>query len=76
MLRVMTSVWQWTRSKKNSILFLVAAYSFLANGALIGPSVYVSLLAQRFNKTPSETSQLVNNPNLLFGFGRNNPLRL
>ncbi|PTD07641.1 hypothetical protein FCULG_00005540 [Fusarium culmorum] len=59
----------WTQGKKNSILFLVAAYSFLANGALIGPSVYVGLLAQRFNKTTSETSQLVNNPNLLFGFG-------
>ncbi|KAH7187680.1 major facilitator superfamily domain-containing protein [Fusarium oxysporum] len=59
----------WTRRKKNTILFLVAAYSFLANGALIGPSVYVNLLAQRFGITPSETSQLVNNPNLLFGFG-------
>ncbi|KAH7305296.1 major facilitator superfamily domain-containing protein [Stachybotrys elegans] len=59
----------WTRKKKNTILFLVAAYSFLANGALIGPSVYVNYLAQLFGRTTSDTSQLVNYPNLLFGFG-------
>ncbi|KAH7186259.1 major facilitator superfamily domain-containing protein [Fusarium flagelliforme] len=59
----------WTRGKKNTILLLLAVYSFLVNGALIGPSVYVNLLAQRFDKTTSEASQLVNNPNLLFGFG-------
>ncbi|KAF5586110.1 hypothetical protein FPANT_7316 [Fusarium pseudoanthophilum] len=59
----------WTPRKKYTILFLVSAYSFLANGALIGPSVYVNLLAQQFGKTPSQTSQLVNNPNLLFGLG-------
>ncbi|KAI1049651.1 hypothetical protein LB505_011695, partial [Fusarium chuoi] len=59
----------WTQRKKYSILFLVSAYSFLANGALFGPSVYVNFLAQQFGKTPSETSQLVNNPNLLFGLG-------
>ncbi|KAH7370683.1 major facilitator superfamily domain-containing protein [Rhexocercosporidium sp. MPI-PUGE-AT-0058] len=59
----------WTRRKKNTILFLVAAYSFLANGALLGPSVYVNFLAELFGRTPSETSQLVTYPNLLFGFG-------
>lgn len=50
-------------------------YSFLANGALIGPSVYVNVLAQQFGKTPSQTSQLVNNPNLLFGLGKNSLLK-
>ncbi|KAI1063740.1 hypothetical protein LB506_005889 [Fusarium annulatum] len=59
----------WTQRKKYLILFLVSMYSFLANGALIGPSVYVNVLAQQFGKTPSQTSQLVNNPNLLFGLG-------
>ncbi|KAF5540677.1 hypothetical protein FNAPI_10430 [Fusarium napiforme] len=59
----------WTPRKKYLILFLVSLYSFVANGALIGPSVYVNLFAQQFGKTPGETSQLVNNPNLLFGLG-------
>ena len=54
----------------------IEMYSFLANGALFGPSVYVNFLAQRFGKTPSETSQLVNNPNLLFGLGKKIPLKL
>ncbi|KAG4272720.1 hypothetical protein FPRO04_14617 [Fusarium proliferatum] len=65
----------WTQRKKYLILFLVSMYSFLANGALIGPSVYVNVLAQQFGKTPSQTSQLVNNPNLLFGLGKNSLLK-
>ncbi|KAF5967368.1 major facilitator superfamily domain-containing protein [Fusarium coicis] len=68
----------WTPRKKYTVLFLVSAYSFLANGALIGPSVYVNLLAQQFGKTPSQTSQLFcggllgcalsNSYNVLMGF--------
>jgi hypothetical protein len=72
----MTFARQWTPRKKYTILSLVSAYSFLANGALIGPSVYVNLLAQQFGKTPSQTSQLVNNPNLLFGLGKSNLFEL
>ncbi|KAH7120515.1 major facilitator superfamily domain-containing protein, partial [Dactylonectria macrodidyma] len=59
----------WSRRKKNTILFLVSVYSFLANGALYGPSVYVNYLAELFHTTPSKASQLVTYPNLLFGFG-------
>ncbi|KAI1066926.1 hypothetical protein LB507_011387, partial [Fusarium sp. FIESC RH6] len=59
----------WTRGKNNTIPLLVAVYSFLANSALIGPSVYVNLPPQQVDKTTSEASQLVNNPNFLFGFG-------
>ncbi|PVH68349.1 MFS general substrate transporter [Cadophora sp. DSE1049] len=59
----------WPASKKYTILFLVSAYSFLANSSLFGASVYVNYLAVRFNKTPDETSRLVTYPNLLFGLG-------
>lgn len=60
---------QWSKRKKLTILFLVSIYSFLSNGALFGPSVYVNYLAELFQKTPNETSRLVTYPNLLFGFG-------
>ncbi|KAH7276237.1 major facilitator superfamily domain-containing protein [Fusarium solani] len=59
----------WSKRKKLTILFLVSIYSFLSNGALFGPSVYVNYLAELFQKTPNETSRLVTYPNLLFGFG-------
>ncbi|KPM44526.1 hypothetical protein AK830_g2005 [Neonectria ditissima] len=59
----------WPKRKKLIILFLVSVYSFLANGALFGASVYVNYLAELFQKTPNETSRLVTYPNLLFGFG-------
>ncbi|KAH8587359.1 major facilitator superfamily domain-containing protein [Bisporella sp. PMI_857] len=60
---------QWPRWKKHTTLFLVSAYSFLANSSLLGASVYVNHLAHVFSKTPNETSRLVTYPNLLFGFG-------
>jgi len=36
---------------------------------LFGPTVYVNYLADKFHKTPNQTSQLTTYPNLLFGFG-------
>ncbi|KAH6891504.1 major facilitator superfamily domain-containing protein, partial [Thelonectria olida] len=59
----------WTRRKKNAILFLVSAYSFLANGALLGPSVYVNYLAELFRNRPVRHLSSSRTPNLLFGFG-------
>lgn len=63
------SVYQWPRWKKNTLLFIVSIFSFLANGALFGPSVYTNYLAEQFQKTANEISHLVTYPNLLFGFG-------
>lgn len=63
------SVYQWPRWKKNTLLFIVSIFSFLANGALFGPSVYTNYLAEQFQKTTNEISHLVTYPNLLFGFG-------
>src|SRR5687767_1559224 len=60
---------QWPKWKKNSILFLVSAYSFLANSTLFGPSIYINYFSQTFQISPSRASQLVSYPNLLFGFG-------
>ncbi|KAL5587224.1 hypothetical protein FOVSG1_012360 [Fusarium oxysporum f. sp. vasinfectum] len=60
---------QWPKWKKTTLLLLVSVYSFLANGSLFGPTVYVNYLADKFHKTPNQTSQLTTYPNLLFGFG-------
>ncbi|KAI1397127.1 major facilitator superfamily domain-containing protein [Hypoxylon fuscum] len=59
----------WPNWQKRTTLFLVSAYSFFANSALLGPSVYVNYLAELYQRTPNETSRLVTYPNLLFGLG-------
>ncbi|PSN72374.1 MFS general substrate transporter [Corynespora cassiicola Philippines] len=60
---------QWSNTKKSLILLVVSIYSFLANSALLGPSVYIALYAELFHITPTKASDLVNYPNLAFGFG-------
>lgn len=47
----------------------MSLYSFFANGALFGPSVYVNYTAAIFETTPNVTSRLVTYPNLAFGYG-------
>lgn len=47
----------------------MSLYSFFANGALFGPSVYVNYMATIFETTPNVTSRLVTYPNLAFGYG-------
>lgn len=43
-------------------------YSFLGNSSLSGISVYISLLSELFKISPTEASNLINYPNLCFGF--------
>lgn len=61
---------QWSNTKKTMILATCAAYSFLGNSALLGPSVYISLFAEDFGITPTKASGLVSYANLAFGFGK------
>ncbi|KAK7744456.1 hypothetical protein SLS53_003340 [Cytospora paraplurivora] len=60
---------QWSNTKKTMILATCAAYSFLGNSALLGPSVYISLFAEDFGITATKASGLISYANLAFGFG-------
>ncbi|KAI1412324.1 MFS general substrate transporter [Hypoxylon sp. FL1857] len=60
---------QWSNFKKTMILIICSFYSFLANGALIGPSPYIDIWAEEFGITSTKASELVSYPNLAFGFG-------
>ena len=60
---------QWPKWKKNTILVIVAFYSFLGNSSLTGPSVYIGLYAEEFGISPAAASGLISYPNLAFGFG-------
>ncbi|KAI1139892.1 MFS general substrate transporter [Hypoxylon sp. FL0543] len=60
---------QWSDFKKTMILIICSFYSFLANGALIGPSPYIDIWAEEFGISSTKASELVSYPNLAFGFG-------
>ncbi|KEF56177.1 uncharacterized protein A1O9_07758 [Exophiala aquamarina CBS 119918] len=60
---------QWPNYKKTMILIICAAYSFLGNSALLGPSVYIGIYSESFGITPAKASGLVSYPNLAYGFG-------
>ncbi|KAK5053952.1 hypothetical protein LTR84_001914 [Exophiala bonariae] len=60
---------QWGNKKKTMILCICAAYSFLGNSALLGPSVYIGIYSELFSITPAKASGLVSYPNLAYGFG-------
>ncbi|KAL5911388.1 hypothetical protein ACKVV7_009974 [Pyricularia oryzae] len=60
---------QWPKWKKAMILVVCSLYSFLANSALLGPSVYIGIFSAEFGVTPNEAAGLVNYSNLAFGFG-------
>ncbi|KAJ6111856.1 MFS transporter [Penicillium sp. IBT 18751x] len=60
---------QWPIWKKNTILLIVAFYSFLGNSSLTGPAVYISLYSKEFGISPAQASGLISYPNLAFGFG-------
>lgn len=51
------------------ILIICAAYSFLGNSALLGPSVYIGIYSELFGITPAKASGLISYPNLAYGFG-------
>ncbi|KAL1894398.1 hypothetical protein Sste5346_005900 [Sporothrix stenoceras] len=59
---------QWPTSKKTAILVIVSIYSFIGNSSLSGISVYISLFSELFTVSPTEASNLINYPNLCFGF--------
>jgi hypothetical protein len=59
----------WPRSKRLAILAICSFYSFLGNAALQGPNVYLNIFSELFSITPSTASNLVNYPNLAYGFG-------
>ncbi|KAJ5909788.1 hypothetical protein N7504_004431 [Penicillium tannophilum] len=60
---------QWPTWKKNTILVIVAIYSFLGNSALTGPSVYITIYSEEFGISAAEASGLISYANLAFGFG-------
>ncbi|SPO06832.1 uncharacterized protein DNG_09526 [Cephalotrichum gorgonifer] len=60
---------QWSKFKKLSILATCSIYSFLANSALLGPSVYLGIYVQEFGISFNDAAGLINYPNLAFGFG-------
>ncbi|KAJ5198006.1 MFS transporter [Penicillium cinerascens] len=60
---------QWPIWKKNTILLIMAFYSFLGNSSLTGPSVYITLYSEEFGISPAAASGLISYPNLAFGFG-------
>ncbi|KAL2865880.1 major facilitator superfamily domain-containing protein [Aspergillus lucknowensis] len=59
----------WPAWKKNAILVIIAAYSFLGNCSLVGPSVYISIYSEEFGISHADASGLISYPNLAFGFG-------
>ncbi|CAK7218922.1 hypothetical protein SBRCBS47491_003670 [Sporothrix bragantina] len=59
---------QWPTRKKAAILVIVSLYSFLGNASLTGISVYINLYAELFAVSPTDASNLINYPNLCFGF--------
>ncbi|CAK7199423.1 hypothetical protein SEUCBS139899_002103 [Sporothrix eucalyptigena] len=59
---------QWPTSKKTAILVIVSVYSFLGNASLTGISVYINLFSELFGVSPTDASNLINYPNLCFGF--------
>ncbi|KIW85606.1 hypothetical protein AYO21_05792 [Fonsecaea monophora] len=60
---------QWGNFKKTMILCICAAYSFLGNSSLLGPSVYIGIYAESFGIDPNKASNLISYPNLAYGFG-------
>ncbi|EXJ68097.1 uncharacterized protein A1O5_08712 [Cladophialophora psammophila CBS 110553] len=60
---------QWGNFKKTMILCICAAYSFLGNSSLLGPSVYIGIYAESFGIDPGTASNLISYPNLAYGFG-------
>lgn len=60
---------QWPNWKKTMILCICAAYSFLGNSSLLGPSVYIGIYAESFGISPTTASGLISYPNLAYGFG-------
>ncbi|KAK4939652.1 hypothetical protein LTR10_020152 [Elasticomyces elasticus] len=60
---------QWGNFKKTMILCICAAYSFLGNSSLLGPSVYIGIYAESFGISPTKASGLISYPNLAYGFG-------
>jgi predicted MFS family arabinose efflux permease len=51
------------------ILCICAAYSFLGNSSLLGPSVYIGIYAESFKISPTKASGLISYANLAYGFG-------
>lgn len=51
------------------ILIICAAYSFLGNSSLLGPSVYIGIYSESFGISPAVASGLISYPNLSYGFG-------
>lgn len=60
---------QWGNFKKTMILVICAAYSFLGNSSLLGPSVYIGIYAESFGISATKASGLISYPNLAYGFG-------
>jgi hypothetical protein len=60
---------QWPNWKKTMILCICAAYSFLGNSSLLGPSVYIGIYAESFEISPTKASGLISYANLAYGFG-------
>ncbi|KIX04625.1 uncharacterized protein Z518_05495 [Rhinocladiella mackenziei CBS 650.93] len=60
---------QWPNFKKTMILIICAAYSFLGNSSLLGPSVYIGIYSELFGISPATASGLISYPNLAYGFG-------
>jgi hypothetical protein len=60
---------QWGNFKKTMILCICAAYSFLGNSSLLGPSVYIGIFSESFGIDPATASGLISYPNLAYGFG-------
>ncbi|KAK3689714.1 major facilitator superfamily domain-containing protein [Podospora appendiculata] len=67
---------QWSNTRKTLILIVCSLYSFLANSALLGPSVYIGLFIVEFEVTPTAASDLVSYANLAFGFETRSRTRL
>lgn len=60
---------QWPMFKKNMILIICSAYSFLGNSALLGPAVYIAIFSKEFDISFTTASGLISYANLAYGFG-------